>query len=389
MSHRATNAAGSEGRTAALLAWYDRERRALPWRAAPGTLPDPYAVWLSEVMLQQTTVPAVIPYYARFLARWPTVAALARADLNDVLHAWQGLGYYARARNLHRAARMVAAEFGGHFPDSEEALRRLPGVGVYTAAAIAAIAFGRPAAAMDANAERVIARLFAVREPLPHAKPRLRALAQVLVPQQRPGDFAQALMDLGATVCLPARPRCSACPLRDCCLALAQGRVAQLPKRAMRRVRPVRYGAAYWFSDGQCVLLRRRPAEGLLGGLMQLPMSAWTEQIAEDVALRAQAPLPARWRKLEGEVRHGFTHFELVLSVWTARGRPRAESDGTWWPLNRLDEQALPTLVKKLVSFAKGRLPNRAAAKFAPSPQHRGGGGRQPLRDSRARLNGR
>src|SRR5438876_5375270 len=262
--------------SAVLLAWYDRHRRNLPWRAPPGMPPDPYRVWLSEIMLQQTTVATVGPYFDRFVARWPDVSALAGATLDEVLPHWQGLGYYARARNLHACARAVADRHGGQFPGEPAALRALPGIGGYTAAAIAAIAFDHRAAAIDGNVERVVTRLFAVCQPLPAAKPRLRELAAALVPETRAGDFAQALMDLGATICTPRRPRCVLCPWRACCAAAASGLADDLPARVEKPERPLRYGVAFWLTrpDG-AVLLRRRPEKGLLGGMIEIPSTPW------------------------------------------------------------------------------------------------------------------
>src|SRR5947199_697378 len=252
---------------AAVLAWYDRHRRELPWRALPGETADPYRVWLSEIMLQQTTVVTVAPYFARFVARWPDVRSLAAANLDEVLHEWQGLGYYARARNLHACARVVVERHGGDFPDDPAALRALPGIGDYTAAAIAAIAFDHPSAAVDGNVERVVARLLAIDEPLPQAKPKLRALAAALVPERRAGDFAQALMDLGAVLCTPRRPRCVLCPWRERCAAAAAGIAEELPVMAEKPQRPLRYGVAFWLAraDGP-VIPRPRSEHGLLSG---------------------------------------------------------------------------------------------------------------------------
>ncbi|HZT52085.1 MAG TPA: A/G-specific adenine glycosylase [Stellaceae bacterium] len=338
--------------SAALLAWYDRHRRVLPWRAPPGARPDPYRVWLSEIMLQQTTVAAVAPYYARFLARWPDIDALARAELDEVLHAWQGLGYYARARNLHACARAVARR--GGFPDTEAGLRELPGIGAYTAAAIAAIAFGRPAAAVDGNAERCLARLRAVWTPLPAAKKRLRDLAAALVPADRPGDFAQALMDLGATICTPAKPRCGLCPWRDACAGRSRGLAERLPRRAARRVKPKRHGVAFWaVNESGAVLLRQRPLKGLLGGMMEVPSTAWrAEPWSVDEAARA-APLEARWRRLPGAVAHGFTHFDLELVVLAGSAEASAAPDGVWVEPARLGEHALPSVMKKVIAWAQ------------------------------------
>jgi A/G-specific adenine glycosylase len=339
----------------ALLAWYDRHRRALPWRAAPGRKPDPYRVWLSEVMLQQTTVPTVGPRFARFLERWPTLAGLAAAKLDDVLHEWQGLGYYARARNLHACAQILMREHAGRFPADEAGLRALPGIGAYTAAAIAAIAFDRPATVVDANVERVVARLFAVRAKPPRAKPAIRTRAATLTPARRPGDFAQAMMDLGATVCVPGRPRCALCPLSRWCAARAEGIAESLPARAPKEARPMRRGVAFWIErpDG-AVLLRRRPDNGLLGGMMELPSTAWREGGAANGEAAREAPVKARFRRLHGAVRHGFTHFDLELTVLLGRAArsARAPRGALWCPVDRLSEHALPTLMKKLVRHA-------------------------------------
>jgi len=344
-----------------LLAWYERNRRSLPWRALPGKAADPYRVWLSEIMLQQTTVATVGPYFGEFLARWPTLQSLAAAELDEVLHAWQGLGYYARARNLHRTARLIASEYGGRFPESEAALKALPGIGPYTAAAIAAIAFGQASAAVDGNVERVVARLFAVREALPGAKRRLAALARTLVPRERPGDHAQAMMDLGAVVCTPGRPRCSLCPWHKDCAARAAGIAETLPRRPLRRPRPMRRGVVFWLvRGGREVLLRKRPAEGLLGGLMELPTTAWKGGVPPPSELARQAPLALSWRPLPGVVRHGFTHFELELTVLAGSvgetiERPNGVNEGEthrWCRLDRLSDVALPTVMKKVVAHA-------------------------------------
>jgi A/G-specific adenine glycosylase len=342
---------GAAGIATRLLAWYDRHRRRLPWRALPGERPDPYRVWLSEIMLQQTTVPAVGPYFADFLARWPTVGDLAAAALDEVLHAWQGLGYYARARNLHRCAQAVVAS-GGRFPEDESSLLALPGIGLYTAAAIAAIAFDRPATPVDGNVERVVARLFAVAEPLPAAKPALRRLAARLTPQRRAGDFAQAMMDLGATVCLPGRPKCMLCPLAEDCQARAAGIAQELPARSPKPARPLRRGVVFWLvrRDG-AVLLRRRPETGLLGGMMEFPSTDWCATAWREGEARAAAPLPADWSVLPGLVRHGFTHFELEITV-VAGTVLRETGDGVWAALDRLGDYALPNLMKKIVEHA-------------------------------------
>jgi len=336
-----------------LLAWYDRHARALPWRVAPGkagagVAADPYRVWLSEVMLQQTGVAAVRPYYESFLARWPTVQALAAAPLDEVLAAWAGLGYYARARNLHACARELAAR-GGAMPDTEEGLRGLPGIGDYTAAAIAAIAFGRRATVVDGNVLRVMARLFAVKDSLPAAKPQLAALAERLTPDLRPGDYAQAVMDLGATLCTPRNPDCGRCPWSADCEAYRLGLADALPARAAKPARPLRQGVAFWLerADG-AVLLRRRPPRGLLGGMMEIPSTPWREQEWKLAEAVAAAPATARWRKLPGAVRHVFTHFSLELAVVRGRVRPGAAAEGEWCGLDRLDSHALPSVMRKV-----------------------------------------
>lgn len=336
-----------------LLVWYDRHRRVLPWRAPPGVRPDPYHVWLSEVMLQQTTVAAVAPYFQAFVARWPTVRDLAAAPLDSVLREWAGLGYYARARNLHKCAQTVAAWRGGRFPEDEAALRKLPGVGDYTAAAIAAIAFGHRAVVMDGNVERAVARLFAVRDPLPGAKPALKRLAGELTPDVRPGDYAQALMDLGATVCTPRKPACGLCPWMADCAARAAGIAETLPTKAEKTERPTRRGVAFWAMrpDGS-VLLRRRPEAGLLGGMIEIPSTPWRAEVwAPDEAAGA-APVAAEWRALPGLVRHGFTHFQLELSVMAGKVGGNAAARGLWCPLDRLGDHALPTLMRKVVRHA-------------------------------------
>ena len=336
---------------AALLEWYDRHRRDLPWRAPPGQRPDPYRVWLSEIMLQQTTVATVQPYFDRFVARWPSLPALAAASLDEVLHAWQGLGYYARARNLHACARAVAARRDGHFPETAAELRALPGIGDYTAAAIAAIAFDRSEAAVDGNVERVVARLYAERMPVPAAKPRLRALAAALVPQSRAGDFAQAMMELGAVLCTPRRPRCVLCPWRDCCAARAEGIAETLPTPAARAERPTRYGVAFWLGrDDGAVLLRRRPDKGLLGGMIELPSTPWRPVPWTLPEALGAAPTTAGWRPIPGIVEHGFTHFRLELAL--AAATTAAPVDGIWASPDRFKDFALPTLTKKLVRHA-------------------------------------
>ncbi|QQS11275.1 MAG: A/G-specific adenine glycosylase [Rhodospirillales bacterium] len=343
---------------ARVLAWYDRHRRALPWRAPAGGRTEPYRVWLSEIMLQQTTVATVGPYFAEFTRRWPTVGDLAAAALDDVLHAWQGLGYYARARNLHAGARAVVDRHAGLFPDDDDALRALPGIGPYTSAAIAAIAFDRPANAVDGNVERVMARLHALETPLPDAKPALTALAAALVPARRAGDYAQALMDLGATVCVPRAPRCVVCPLVDICAARRLGLVDALPGRRAKAARPTRRGMAFLLTarDG-AIALRQRPAKGLLCGMMEIPTGPWREGAFDADAALAEAPLRAKWRVLPGTVRHVFTHFTLELTIAAAHApttrMTAAAGDLIWCPPDRLAAMALPTLMKKAIAHGR------------------------------------
>jgi A/G-specific adenine glycosylase len=349
-------AVDSERRRAArrLLAWYDRHRRVLPWRAHRGERPDPYRVWLSEIMLQQTTVKAVAPYYTRFLARWPDVQSLAAAPLSDVLKAWAGLGYYARARNMHACAKLIVERHGGCFPRDEQALRALPGVGPYTAAAIAAIAFDRRATAIDGNVERVIARLFAVETALPAGKPIVRNLAEALTPHRRCGDFVQALMDLGATICTPAKPACALCPWMAACAARQRGDPESFPRKAVKVSGRLRRGVAFVATRGDGMLLvRTRRTNGLLGGMTEVPTTEWGHDFAENKALMA-APMRRRWRRLPGHVAHTFTHFPLRLIVYVTRvPAGTAAPDGMRWvPLAGLDGEALPNVMRKVVAHA-------------------------------------
>jgi A/G-specific adenine glycosylase len=365
----------------ALLAWYDRERRLLPWRAKPGAAPDPYAVWLSEIMLQQTTVKAVLPRYALFLRRWPDVASLAGAELGEVLSAWAGLGYYARARNLHACAREVVRRFGGRFPETEALLRTLPGIGDYTAAAIAAIAFGAHATPVDGNIERVVARLFALTTPLPAAKPEIKALAASLTPKTRAGDFAQALMDLGATICTPRRPACGLCPLRPDCAASAAGLAEVLPYREAKAERPRRWGIAFVAlrADG-VVLLRERPLKGLLGGMLETPSSPWIAASILDEPILEHAPLKAEWRVVPGLVEHIFTHFHLQLSVYRAEvpldavpASAASPERCRWVHMRDLHGAALPSVMRKVLAHAlerdarSGRVKPAARAAAVPA----------------------
>ena len=338
---------------AALLDWYDRARRVLPWRAPPGTPAEPYRVWLSEIMLQQTTVQAVKPYFETFLRLWPDVAALAAADRQTVLSAWAGLGYYSRARNLLSCAEAVVARHGGVFPAEEAALLKLPGIGAYTAAAIAAIAFGRRAVVVDGNVERVVARYRAITAPLPGAKAAIRAAADALTPAVRPGDYAQAMMDLGATLCTPRKPACALCPLMEGCRARALGIAADLPARAPRPVKPVRRGAAFVVVDAKGrLLVRTRPDTGLLGGMTEVPGSDWIVDAPLPQAPDG-APLPAHWQD-KGAIAHVFTHFRLELGVFRADlpGQTPAPPGLVWLERTKTAEAAFPTVMRKVLSRA-------------------------------------
>ncbi|WP_230483791.1 A/G-specific adenine glycosylase [Sphingomonas sp. Leaf21] len=333
-----------------LLAWYDRHARDLPWRGRPGTTPDPYRVWLSEVMLQQTTVAAVAPRFTAWTERWPDVASLAAASDADVMAAWAGLGYYARARNLVKAARAVVAEHGGRFPTTEAALRELPGLGAYTAAAVAAIAFGERAVVVDANVERVVARLFAIRTPLPAARPAIRAATDRITPDRRAGDFAQAMMDLGSSICTVKRPQCLLCPIATDCRARAEGIAETLPAKAPKKKRPRRHGTVFWIERDGRVWLVRRPDKGLLGGMRALPTGPWSD----DRPGLADAPGDGPWTMLNDTVVHGFTHFELELALAKSEGEPADSAAGEWWPVAELGTAGLPTLFARAADRLKG-----------------------------------
>ncbi|QDP24515.2 A/G-specific adenine glycosylase [Bradyrhizobium cosmicum] len=363
MSHKSALKAKSEpgqaeisSRPIALLAWYDRHRRRLPWRAMPGEASDPYRVWLSEIMLQQTTVKAVGPYFEKFVARWPDVTALGRASQDDVLRMWAGLGYYSRARNLHACAVAVTREHGGVFPDTEEGLRALPGIGPYTAAAIAAIAFDRHTMPVDGNIERVVSRLFAVEEELPQAKPLIQQLAATLLANSRAGDSAQALMDLGSSICTPKKPACSLCPLNEDCTARVKGIQESFPRKAPKKSGTLRRGAAFVVTRGDELLVRSRPEKGLLGGMTEVPGSDWTAG-QDDAAAKQQAPAMkglSRWQRKVGVVTHVFTHFPLELVVYTAKAeaRTRAPVGMRWVPIATLAGEALPNVMRKVIAHA-------------------------------------
>jgi A/G-specific adenine glycosylase len=344
----------SASRPALLLDWYDRHRRRLPWRPPAGERADPYRVWLSEIMLQQTGVKTVGPYFERFLARWPDVASLGRASQDDVLRMWAGLGYYSRARNLHACAVAVLRDHGGVFPDTEEGLRKLPGIGPYTAAAIGAIAFDIRTMPVDGNIERVVSRLYAVEEPLPQAKPRIQELASTLLGQSRAGDSAQALMDLGSSVCTPKKPACALCPLNADCVARLNGNQETFPRKAPKKTGTLRRGAAFIVTRGDELLVRTRAEKGLLGGMTEVPGSDWLAGQDDKVALK-QAPAlkgVARWHRKAGVVTHVFTHFPLELVVYTAdvAARTRAPEGMRWVPIATLAGEALPNLMRKAIA---------------------------------------
>jgi A/G-specific adenine glycosylase len=367
--------AGTEdavARPVLLLAWYDRHRRALPWRPLPGGRADPYAVWLSEIMLQQTGVKTVGPYFLKFMARWPDVDALGRASLDDVLRMWAGLGYYSRARNLHACAVAVRRDHGGVFPDTEAGLRALPGIGPYTASAIAAIAFGQRTMPVDGNIERVVTRLFAVEQALPQAKPRIQQLATTLLgpvragdaksragdEESRAGDSAQALMDLGSSICTPKKPACVLCPLNDGCAARARGDQEAFPRKAPKQTGALRRGAAFVVTRGDQLLVRSRPDKGLLGGMTEVPGSDWLAA-GDDKAALQQAPGVsgiARWHRKAGVVSHVFTHFPLELVVYTAKAAARAAAPKgmRWVPIATLADEALPNVMRKVIAHGLG-----------------------------------
>jgi A/G-specific adenine glycosylase len=352
---------------AALLRWYDKHRRTLPWRAPTGVRPDPYAVWLSEIMLQQTTVTAVIPYFRTFLARWPDVAGLAAAPDVEVMQAWAGLGYYARARNLLACARAVAHNHEGRFPDTEAGLRALPGIGAYTSAAIAAIAFGRRAVVVDGNVERVVSRLFAIEAPLPSSRPLIREKTDSITPSRRAGDFAQAMMDLGATICTPKNPACLLCPLEHGCVARASGDPATYPRRSAKKARPARKGAVFVLTraDG-AVLVQTRPERGLLGGMSEFP-GVWA--IADHDDPMDAAPCSGAWESA-GVVAHGFTHFDLELCVYVLTGKvEEIRAHQRWVSPAQLAQEPFPTLMQKVAESAGLALKPAVSGGARPGPE--------------------
>ncbi|MGC1496219.1 MAG: A/G-specific adenine glycosylase [Sulfitobacter sp.] len=341
-----------------LLDWYDVHAREMPWRVGPtarksGVLPDPYRIWMSEIMLQQTTVATVRDYFRRFVTRWPTVGDLAAAQDADVMGEWAGLGYYARARNLLKCARTVVDEHGGVFPVDHAALLKLPGIGPYTAAAVSSIAFDLPFTVLDGNVERVMARLYDIHTPLPAAKPELMIKAEALTPKDRPGDYAQAVMDLGATICSPKSPACGICPWRDPCAARVAGTAAELPKKTPKKAKPVRHGTVYLAQreDGAW-LLETRPDKGLLGGMLGWPGSDWVD-VSEERPL-GSPPIDAKWLNLPGEVRHTFTHFHLILKIKVALTREGIEPDfGQFIPQDQFRPSDLPTVMRKAFDLSQ------------------------------------
>lgn len=339
-----------------LLTHYDAYGRALPWRIRPedrarGVTPDPYAIWLSEIMLQQTTVAHGTDYWHRFLEVFPTVMDLANAPREQILSMWAGLGYYARARNLHKCAQIIRDDYAGRFPESEAALLKLPGIGPYTAATLAAICFGEATNIVDGNVERVISRLFAVEQPLPKGRRELRWLASTLVGPDRPGDYGQALMDLGSQVCAPRNPKCEACPWHWACAARKAGTQTAYPKKVKKAKLPIRYGTAFVLAHDAHIFMQVRPDKGLLGGMLSFPGSDWMDTLPENPL--ADAPVKRNWEQMEGEVRHIFTHFDLRLKVYRSHIATRPELEGVWVPLGEVEGRALPTVMKKVLKLAK------------------------------------
>lgn len=334
-----------------LLRWYDRNHRHLPWRAESGMVPDPYYVWLSEIMLQQTMVATVVPYFYKFIKRWPQLEDLANAKHDDVLRMWAGLGYYRRAHLLHDCAQVVAVDYGGVFPSNEEILLGLPGIGPYTSAAIAAIAFNKKANVVDGNVERIMARIFAVKEPLPAAKVILKEYAAILLPTRRYGDYAQGLMDLGATVCSPRSPKCDLCPWLDACKAYDEGRMEDYPVRPAKKAKPLRKGTAFVLLDQKGnVLLRKRSEKGLLAGMMEVPSSQWTEKHSFSFD---EAPVSADWHWCKGRIHHVFTHFDLEMRVAVASILGSRKMSGTWVSPSIVAKEALPSVMRKILQQAK------------------------------------
>ena len=343
----------------ALLDWYDLNARVLPWRVSPedkvgGISPDPYHVWLSEIMLQQTTVVTVIPYFEKFMQEWPTIELLAKAELDEVLTAWAGLGYYARARNLHKCAVYVSEELSGKFPIQYDELLKLPGIGAYTAAAIASIVYDTPETVVDGNVERVLTRVFNIETPLPDSRPEIRSVAEKLTPDHRPGDYAQALMDLGATICTPKKLKCSNCPIENDCVSHTLGTASDLPLRVSKKAKPTRRGYAFWAEYKGNVWLRRRPEKGLLGGMMEVPSDEWAPSNSWENIPEPRIPIIANWGILPGVVRHTFTHFHLEIKVIRLELEEMINlQEGQWCAIDEMNQYALPTVMKKIFEHAQ------------------------------------
>lgn len=336
-----------------LLKWYDKHRRKMPWRALPGKTANPYHVWLSEIMLQQTTVVTVKPYFEKFIALWPTIEDLARASQDDVLTQWAGLGYYNRARNLHKTAKIIVSDYQSVFPKEIKELKSLPGIGDYTANAIRAIAYDKPATVVDGNVERVIARLFTLTTPLPKVKKAIKGYAESLSPIKRPGDYAQAMMDLGATICTPKNPKCPLCPWRKACFALEENNQEKYPVKPPKKKKPIRYTTAFVFTDRQGrFFLRRREEEGLLAGMMEVPSTQWLKSKKTEENTPPFVKKGITYKTLPGDVRHVFTHFELRVQVVYLPKKDLAIQDGVWVAKDNLNNQALPTLMKKIITYA-------------------------------------
>ena len=340
----------------AILDWYDLNARILPWRISPeakigGIIPDPYHVWLSEIMLQQTTVTAVIPYFEKFTKEWPTIQKLAAANLDDILTGWAGLGYYARARNLYKCAVFITQNLGGKFPETYDDLLQLPGIGKYTAAAISSIVYDTPETVIDGNVERVLSRIYNINVPLPSSRPIITDLAEQLTPSHRPGDYAQALMDIGATICKPKSLKCDSCPVKINCISRSLGTAQNLPMRVSKKKKPTRRGYAFWAEYDGKVWLRRRPEEGLLGGMMEVPSNEWAPSNSWNNIPPPRVPIIANWDILPGVVSHTFTHFNLELKIIRIELEEMINlQEGEWCAVKERDNYALPTVMKKIFS---------------------------------------
>lgn len=336
-----------------LLEWYKTNQRVLPWRSPSDEFIDPYKVWLSEIMLQQTTVVTVKPYFTNFIQRWPSFKELAKADLDEVLHAWQGLGYYSRARNLYKCAQIVTQDFNGKLPEDLKLLKKLPGIGDYTAAAILSIAFNKPATVIDGNVDRVISRFYAIKIPMPESKEEIKKYATQLTPEKYPGDYAQAMMDLGATVCTPKSPKCLLCAVREKCKAFESGEPETYPVKLPKNLKPQKYGYAFWIQreETQEILLRKRPLKGLLAGMMEIPSSEWIEEKLSLMQVQNQSPVKSEFKQTKHSIKHTFTHFSLELFICTATvpDSTKAPKDCIWCKETHLDNYALPTVMKKII----------------------------------------